>query len=88
MPRASRSAVLEPTPLGSLTQPASRSERRCDACGSDRVTELSMTLTDGTPVLFVSCRACEHRTWNAADGDSIVSTLPIAQVLDRARKIR
>jgi DNA-directed RNA polymerase subunit M/transcription elongation factor TFIIS len=79
-----RSAVIDQTPLGSLTQAASRSARRCDACGSDRVTELSMTLTDSTPVLFVSCRACEHRSWNAAEG----ATLPIGQVLERARKIR
>jgi len=79
-----RSAVIDQTPLGSLTQATSRSDRRCEACTSDRVTELSMTLTDGTPVLFVSCRACEHRSWNAVHG----SALPIEQVLERARKIR
>ena len=79
-----RSAVIDHTPLGSLTQATSRTDRRCDACGSDRVTELAMTLTDGTPVQFVSCRACEHRTWTAPEG----SALPIAAVLDRARKIR
>jgi len=81
MPRA---AVIDDAPLGSLTQPTSRSARRCEVCGSDRVTELAMTLTDGTPVDFVSCRACEHRTWVAAE----VGALPIAQVLERARKIR
>jgi len=80
----SRAAVIDHTPLGSLTQPTSRTDRRCEACGSDRVTELAMTLTDGTPVQFVSCRACEHRTWSATDGPA----LPIAQVLERARKIR
>ena len=83
-----RSAVIDETPLGSLTQPGNRSDRRCAACSSDRVTELSMTLTDGTPVRFVSCRTCEHRTWISADMETAGSTLPIAQVLDRARKIR
>jgi len=81
MPRA---AVIDQTPLGSLTQPTSRSSRRCDACGSDRVTELAMTLSDGTGVQFVSCRACEHRTWSAANEGAV---LPIDQVLDRTRKI-
>ena len=80
-----RAAVIDQTPLGSLTQPTSRTSRRCDACGSDRVTELAMTLTDGTPVQFVSCRACEHRTWSSAREGAV---LPIAQVLDRTRKIR
>ena len=79
-----RTALVDPTPLGSLTQPGSRSACRCEACGSDRITELSMTLTDGTPVRFASCRACEHRTWSGREGDA----LPIAQVLERARKVR
>lgn len=83
-----RTAVIDQTPLGSLTQPAARSDRRCAACGSERVTELSMTLTDGTPVRFVSCRTCEHRTWISVDGGAEGSALPIAQVLDRARKVR
>ena len=81
MPRA---AVIDQTPLGSLTQPTSRTDRRCEACASDRITELAMTLTDGTNVQFVSCRSCEHRTWIAAEG----AALPIDQVLARTRKIR
>jgi formate dehydrogenase maturation protein FdhE len=79
-----RTAVAEPIPLGSLTQPASRTQARCPACTSDRLTELAMTLTDGTPVRFSSCRACEHRTWRGVQGD----VLPITQVLDRTRKLR
>lgn len=79
-----RSALVDPTPLGSLTQAASRSDARCPACGSDRLTELAMTLTDGSPVRFSSCRACEHRTWRAVEGHE----LPINQVLDRTRKVR
>lgn len=81
MPRA---AVIDQTPLGSLTQRASRSAARCAACASDRVTELSMTLTDGTPVEFVSCRACEHRSWIAPEG----GRLGIDQVLAHTRKPR
>src|SRR6478752_4077202 len=85
MPRA---AVIDHTPLGSLTQAGNRSARRCAACESDRVTELAMTLTDGTPVQFVSCRSCEHRSWIAAEGENAGQALSTAQVLDRARKIR
>ncbi len=56
----------------------------CAACGSDRVTRLAMTLTDGTPVSFTSCHRCEHRTWSELGG------APAARgpVLDKARKIR
>jgi len=79
-----RTAVAEPVPRGSLTQPASRTLARCPVCGSDRLTELAMTLTDGTPVRFSSCRACEHRIWQGVEGD----VLPITQVLDRTRKPR
>jgi hypothetical protein len=42
-----------------------------------------MTLTDGTPVQFVSCHRCENRSWVGDDG-----TLPVDAVLDRARKPR
>jgi hypothetical protein len=45
-----------------------------------------MTLTDGTPVDFVSCHACEHRTWRRADGEPAV--LSTDEVLDRTRKPR
>jgi hypothetical protein len=69
--------------LGSLTQPGSRSGEHCSRCGSARTTTLSMTLTDGTAVLFRSCHACEHRTWTSADGE-----LDRDAVLDRTRKIR
>ncbi len=68
-------------PLGSLTQREHRSEIQCQACGSSRVTRLSMNLTDGTPVEFTSCHRCEHRTWEHG-GD----TLSVASVLDKARK--
>lgn len=76
-PRATRSAP----PLGSLTQAAHRETAACEHCGSERVTQLSMSLTDGTPVRFVSCHVCEERSWMSASGPITVDA-----VLDRTRK--
>jgi hypothetical protein len=81
--RAARAAVA-PVPLGSLTQSGSRDGIVCHACGSERVTSLAMTLTDGTPVRFLSCHRCEERTWLDLDG----AALPVDQVLDMTRKLR
>ncbi len=78
--RRSRSAVPA-TPLGSLTQSEQRVEAVCAVCGSHRVTRLSMTLTDGTPVAFTSCHRCENRSWQGRGDD-----LSVDDVLDRARK--
>ena len=83
--RRGRAARVQPAiPLGSLTQPGARAGAHCTACGSDCVTSLQMTLTDGTPVAFTSCHRCEHRTWNEIGG----SSLPVAKVLKKARKPR
>jgi hypothetical protein len=68
--------------LGSLTQPA-REGDECAGCGSTRVTSLSMTLTDGTPVRFTSCHTCEHRSWESPEGH-----LDRTTVLERTRKPR
>lgn len=73
-------------PLGSLTQPGARTGVACRACGSDRVTRIAMALTDGSPVKFTSCHRCEHRTWEEQGARS--APLPVAHVLDRARKIK
>jgi len=78
---ASRCAA--PVALGSLTQPGARQGAACLACASPRVTSLTLTLTDGTPVEFTSCHACEHRTWFSPTGE-----LDRATVLERTRKIR
>ena len=78
---ASRSVA--PVALGSLTQPGARQGAACVACASPRVTSLTLTLTDGTPVEFTSCHACEHRTWFSPTGE-----LDRATVLERTRKIR
>lgn len=82
--RRRRSAGRTTAPLGSLTQPGARTDTACQSCGSDRVTHLAMSLTDGTPVQFVSCHACEERTWQTLEG----RPLSIAAVLERTRKER
>ncbi len=82
-----RSTTVPPVPLGSLTQPGARAGATCRACGSERVTRISMALTDGSPVQFTSCHRCEHRTWEEqglASGRAAV--LPVQRVLDKTRK--
>lgn len=53
----------------------------CRECGGDRLTEIAMTLTDGSPVRFRSCRKCEAKSWEQG-GDA----LPLEAVMDKARK--
>lgn len=53
----------------------------CTACGSGRITRISMTLTDGSPVDFTSCHDCEHKLWSDHRGD-----LALTGVLDRTRR--
>lgn len=65
----------------SLTRPGARMGQSCAACGSDRVTTLAMTLTDGSPVSMRSCHACEHRVWSDATG-----RLDLTDVLKRTAK--
>jgi hypothetical protein len=79
-----RSATLtRPSlPLGSLTQRGAR-VACCTSCSSERVTQLSMNLTDGTPVDFVSCHVCAHRAWWHEDVE-----LTVTDVLARTRKPR
>jgi len=81
--RAARAAAI-PVPLGSLTQSGAREGVHCRGCGSERVTSLAMTLTDGTPVQFQSCHRCEERTWLDMEGKQ----LPVDRVLDKTRKLR
>jgi hypothetical protein len=83
MPRATATAHI---PLGSLTQRGSRQGASCRACGSERVTSISMALTDGSPVEFTSCHRCEHRTWQEPGTSGKV--LPVQRVLDKTRKHR
>jgi len=81
-PRRRSARVTAPVALGSLTQAGARPGEPCRACGSERVTRLAMTLTDGTPVEFTSCHRCEHRSWLAAG-----AVLDRASVLDKTRKV-
>lgn len=65
----------------SLTRPGARTGRVCSSCGSERVTALAMTLTDGTLVDFCSCHDCEQKVWADASGQ-----LDFADVLSRTAK--
>jgi transcription elongation factor Elf1 len=67
----------------SLTQAGTRPSGSCPECGSERVTALTMTLTDGTPVDFASCHDCEHRHWTHEG-----QVLDFADVIGRATKQR
>lgn len=53
----------------------------CEHCGSSSVTEISMTLTDGSPVSFASCHACEKKSWRQAG-----TALDMDTVLRKAQK--
>lgn len=65
----------------SLTQPGAHHGRTCPVCGSHRMTNLVMVLTDGTSADFVSCHNCEHRAWSAAG-----QQLTFAEVIRRTTK--
>ncbi|WP_396044690.1 hypothetical protein [Cellulomonas sp. P22] len=46
----------------------------CSGCGGSALTQLRMTLADGSPVVFVSCHACEVKAWfHAGDGRAEIS---------------
>lgn len=81
VPRPRRARAEETLPLGSLTQREHRLSDGCVACGSPRLTRLSMNLTDGGTVDFVSCQHCEHRRWEEAGVD-----IPVAEVLSRTAR--
>lgn len=81
VPRQRRLRPQDALPLGSLTQREHRSPDGCVACGSLRLTRLSMNLTDGGSVDFVSCHHCEHRGWQEAGAD-----VPVAEVLLRTAR--
>jgi hypothetical protein len=51
----------------------------CTACGSARITRISMTLTDGTPVDFTSCHDCEHKLWSHDGGGDLALTGVLAR---------
>ncbi len=55
----------------------------CVQCGANRVTHITMTLTDGSVVDFASCHSCEHKTWTEAG-----TGLDVSEVLKKAQKIK
>jgi DNA-directed RNA polymerase subunit M/transcription elongation factor TFIIS len=77
-----RTASPVTTPA-SLTQAGASPSGQCPECGSDRVTALAMTLTDGTPVQFSSCHRCEHRHWSHEG-----RALSFSDVITRATKLK
>jgi len=76
-------ATAEQVPLGSLTQRGARGAASCLVCESDRVTRISMELTDGSQVDFTHCLDCENRSWQA--GDEVLS---VDHVLTKAQRTR
>ena len=60
-----------------VTTPASKLAT-CERCSGTRVTEITMTLTDGSVVDFASCHSCEHRTWRQ-DGRALDRTTVLAK---------
>jgi len=81
MARSTNAAVT--APLGSLTQPGARGGVACRMCQSERVTRISMELTDGSQVDFTSCLDCEHRTWE--QGEDLLS---VDRILTKAQRHR
>lgn len=63
-----------------VTTPASKLGC-CPTCCSSRVTEITMTLTDGSVVDFLSCHGCEMKSWKQAG-----AVLDITTVLGKAKK--
>jgi hypothetical protein len=86
MPKTARKAPRSTTAVlsgpASLVHPEARRGMACRNCGSSRVTQIGMTLTDGSAVQFAFCRVCEHRSWVQDD-----AALAFDRVLDKTRKI-
>jgi hypothetical protein len=92
---AAPSAPAAATPSSLIKVPDS-ARARCVACGSPKLTQIAMTLTDGTPVQFTSCRHCEHRRWthdtsagvggSGTGGSGDGHVLPVDSVLSKATK--
>jgi formate dehydrogenase maturation protein FdhE len=80
--RTSRQTATELSGPASLVSAEARNLAKCRICGSERVTAISMTLTDGSLVHFASCHYCESRWW--LEGDS---QLTFDHVIAKARKI-
>ena len=83
-----RRAQVAALPLGSIATVAPRTAPGttcCGVCAGTALTHLEMTLTDGTPVVFVSCHTCEHKGWFEVDGDG--TPMSLDAVLGSATKM-
>ncbi|HVE63944.1 MAG TPA: hypothetical protein VNB94_09105 [Mycobacteriales bacterium] len=54
---------------------------QCGACASRALTEISITMTDGSVVDFTSCHACESKSYRSAG-----ELLPLDRVLSLAAR--
>ena len=66
----------------SLVTTPTRELASCVHCASNRVMSITMTLTDGTVVDFVSCHTCEQKSWTENG-----TGLEVADVLKRTAKV-
>ena len=80
--RAPRTTGRSTTP-SSLTQIPRAALATCPKCTSVRLTQIGMTLTDGTPVQFTSCHSCQYRAWTDNG-----TALPIDRVLAKTQRNR
>ncbi|MDX6205870.1 MAG: hypothetical protein QOF39_1927 [Frankiales bacterium] len=78
-----RTAPAAPTTPSSLVKLSDARREKCPRCESPRLTEIAMTLTDGSPVQFTSCRHCEYRAWTQAG-----QVLQVDSVISKATKPR
>ena len=83
--RTSRQAAAELSGPASLVNAEARNLAKCRICGSERVTSIAMTLTDGSPVHFASCHHCENRWW--LEGGASGAPLTFDHVIAKTRKI-
>ena len=65
----------------SLVTAPTRTLAVCGTCAGNRVTSITMTLTDGSAVDFTSCHACETKSWKQGGRE-----LDITTVLGKAQK--
>ncbi len=80
--RSSRQASTELSGPASLVNVEARNLTKCRICGSERVTSIAMTLTDGSRVHFASCHHCENRWWLQGGAQ-----LTFDHVISQTRKI-
>lgn len=78
-----RTAPVTPSTPSSLVKLTDAQRSKCPQCDSSRLTEIAMTLTDGSPVQFTSCRHCEYRAWTQAG-----EVLEVDSVITKATKPR